>query len=128
MPTDPAILAQLQTLWGEPITEATPEADTESAFVASESLTPPSAPARLADSPATWEAATAELIGWFRANRDRLPSEPFYLKPGVRVVDPALWYRSLDGDIAHGPTGPRARLDGLEDDLSWLRCSVQIVD
>lgn len=33
MPTDPTILAQLQTLWGEPVTLTTSEADGEAAFV-----------------------------------------------------------------------------------------------
>ena len=73
MPTDPAILAQLQTLWGEPVTETTAEADSEAAFRPSEWLPSPILPARLADSPATWDASTVELIGWFQANRDRLP-------------------------------------------------------
>ena len=36
MPTDPTILAQLQTLWGEPVTETTAEADSEAAFVPSD--------------------------------------------------------------------------------------------
>ena len=124
MPTDPAILAQLQTLWGEPATEATSEADAESAFIAAELLPSPIPPARFADSPAMWNASTAELIDWFHANRDRLPSEPFDVKPGVRVVDPVLWYRSLDTDISSGPTGPRGKLGGLEDDLKWLRALV----
>ncbi len=123
MPTDPAILAQLQTLWSEPVTETTNEVDSEVAFRLFEWLPSPIPPARLPDSPATWDASTAELIGWFQANHDRLPSEPFDLKPGggIRVVDSALWYRSLDRDITTGPTGPRGKLGGLADDLIWLR-------
>ncbi|MFM9962948.1 MAG: hypothetical protein ACKV2Q_17205 [Planctomycetaceae bacterium] len=149
--TDPAILAQLQTLWGEPVTQATTEADSQSAFVPSEwqpspipsaglsaaeravvdrvlsVFAPPITSARPIPSPVTWNAATAELIDWFQANQDRLPVEPFALKPGggVRVADPVLWYRSLGRDIATGPTGPRVRLGTLEDDLSCLRRVVQ---
>ena len=121
MPTDPAILAQLQTLWGEPVTEATAEADSEAAFVPSEWQPSPIPPTRLADSPASWDASTAELIDWFRANRDRLPVELFCLWPGAWVVDAALFYRSLDGDIASGPEGPRSRYGGLPHDLKRLR-------
>ena len=121
MPTDPAILAQLQTLWGEPVTEATTEADSQAAFVPFEWHPSPITPARLAGSPATWDASTAELIGWFQVNRDRLPVELFQLSPGAWVVDPALFYRSLDADIAHGPDGPRGKLGGLSHDLKCLR-------
>ena len=127
MLTHPTILAQLQTLWGEPVTESTSEADTEAAFVASELLPSPVAPARLVDSPATWNASTAELINWFQSHRRELPVDPFDLKPGngVRVVDPALWYRSLDADISTGPTGPRWTLGGLADDLKSLRAVIR---
>ena len=121
MPTDPAILAQLQTLWGEPVTEATTEADGEAAFVPSEWQPSPIPPARLGNSPASWDASTLELVTWFHANRDRLPVEPFQLWPGAWVVDAALFYRSLDGDIASGPTGPRAKYGGLAHDLKRLR-------
>ena len=47
MPADPNILAQLQTLWGEPVTEATSETDAESAIVAFEWLPSPIPPTRL---------------------------------------------------------------------------------
>ena len=123
MPTDPAILTQLQTLWGEPVTPTTAEADSQAAFVPSEWQPSPIPPARLANSPATWDASTLELIGWFHSHRERLAVEPFDLKPGggIRVVEPALFYRSLEADIATGPDGPRARFGGLEDDLKCLR-------
>ena len=121
MPTDPAILAQLQTLWGEPVTNATSEADGEAAFVPSEWQPSPIPPTRLADSPGTWNADAAELIGWFRANRDRLPVEPFDLCSGCRVVEPARFYVSLRTEIATGPTGPRGRLGTLQVDLRRLR-------
>ena len=121
MPTDPAILAQLQTLWGEPVTEITPEVDGEAAFVPSEWQPSPIPPARSADSPASWDADAAELIRWFRANRDRLPVEPFDLCSGCRVVEPARFYASLRSEIATGPTGPRGRLGTLQVDLRRLR-------
>ena len=119
--TDPAILAQLQTLWDEPVTEATAEADSEAAFVPSEWQPSPILPTRPTDSPATWNADAAELVTWFQANRDRLPVELFCLWPGAWVVDAALFYRSLDGDISTGPDGPRGRYGGLAHDLKCLR-------
>ena len=125
MPTDPAILAQLQTLWGEPVTEATSEADAESAIVASEFLPSPIPPTRLADSPATWNAEAAELVTWFQNTGDRLPVEPFDLCSGCRVVEPTRFYAALRSEIACGPTGPRARLGTLQVDLRRLRDIVQ---
>ena len=121
MPTDPAILAQLQTLWGEPVTEITPEVDGEAAFVPSEWQPSPIPPARSADSPASWDADATELIDWFQANRDRLPVESFDLCSGCRVVEPARFYAVLRCEIATGPTGPRARLGTLQVELRRLR-------
>ena len=121
MPTDPAILAQLQTLWGEPVTEATAEADGEAAFVPSEWQPSPIPPARLADSPGTWNAEAAELVTWFQNTGDRLPVEPFDLCSGCRVVEPSRFYASLRSEIATGPTAPRARLGTLQADLRRLR-------
>ena len=125
MPTDPAILAQLQTLWGEPVTEATAEVDSEAAFVPSEWQPSPIPLTQSADSPATWDASTAELIEWFQSNWDRLPIEPFKLFPGAWVVDAALFYHSLNADIATGPTGPRGRYGGMAHDLKCLRAVVR---
>lgn len=121
MPTDPAILAQLQTLWGEPVTEATAEVDAESAIVASEFLPRPTAPAPLADSPPTWNAEAAELVTWFQTAGDSLPVEPFDLCSGCRVVEPARFYGSLRSEIATGPIEARARLGTLQADLRRLR-------
>ena len=125
MPTDPAILAQLQTLWGEPVTEATSEADAESAIVASEFLPSPIPPTRLTDSPGTWNAEAAVLVTWFQNAGDCLPVEPFDLCSGCRVIEPAQFYASLRAEIATGPTGPRARLGTLQVDLRRLRDIVQ---
>lgn len=66
-----------------------------------------------------WCGADAALILWFQSNRDRLPIEPFDLKPGIRVIDPLKFFRVLDADIQAGSNGPRAV--GLLDDLQWLR-------
>ena len=79
MPTDPALLARLQTLWGEPVTETTAEADSEAAFVPFEWFARGESPipqTRPADDSATWDAATAELIGWFQANPRRSCPSP----------------------------------------------------
>jgi len=112
MPIDPALLARLQTLCGEPVNETTAEADSEAAFVPFEwqpSLIPPTEAvqgptARSADDPATWNAPTAELIDWLRANRDRLPSEPFdrITGSGVWVSDLAKFYLVIDANIQGG--------------------------
>lgn len=128
MPTAPNILDQLQTLWGEPVTETTSEADAASAFVASEFLSRPTAPARLVDSPATWGAEAAELVAWFQNAGGSLPVEPFDLCSGCRVVEPARFYASLRSEIATGPTGPRARLGTLQADLRRLRKMMTAVD
>ena len=125
MPTDPAILAQLQTLWDEAVTETTAEADSEAAFTPIEWHPTPIPPTRPADSPVTWNAKAAELIDWYQTNRDRLPVEPFCLWPGTSVVDAALFFRSLDGDIAYGTDGPRAKYGGLVHDLKRLRSVVR---
>ena len=121
MPTDPAILAQLQTLWGEPVTPKTAETDSEAAFVPSEWQPSPIPPARSADSPASWDADAAELVAWFQNAGDSLPVEPFDLCSGCRVVEPSRFYASLRSEIATGPTAPRARLGTLQADLRRLR-------
>ena len=45
------------------------------------------------------------------------PAEPFLLKRGVRISDPAMWWRNSIIDIRQGPEGPRARYGALQDDL-----------
>jgi len=62
MPTDPALLTRLQTLWGEPVTETTAEADSEAAFVPFEWQPSPIQPTRRADEGATRDVSIAELI------------------------------------------------------------------
>ena len=44
-------------------------------------------------------------------------AEPFLLKRGVRITDPARWWRDTIIDIHQGPNGPRARYGALQDDL-----------
>ncbi|MFM9964458.1 MAG: hypothetical protein ACKV2Q_24925 [Planctomycetaceae bacterium] len=121
MPTDPAILAQLQTLWGEPVTQATTEADSQAAFVPFEWQPSPITSARPADDPATWNAETAELLAWFQNAGGSLPVEPFDLCSGCRVVELSRFYASLGREIDRGPTGMRARLGTLQADLRRLR-------
>ena len=128
MSTDPAILAQLQTLWGEPVTPKTAEADAASAFVASEFLPSPIPPTRLADSPETWNAEAAELVTWFQNAGESLPVEPFDLCSGCRVVEPFRFYAALRSEIATGPTGPRVKLGTLQVDLRRLRNVMTDVD
>jgi len=62
----------------------------------------------------------SRLIEWFQCYRDRLPQEPFLLRPGCHVARPHRFYQALDRDIAAGPAGARARY-GLSNDLTDLR-------
>lgn len=54
--------------------------------------------------PAAADSRAAELLAWFEQNRDRLPAEPFELRPGERVSNPAKFYAALQADVAAGPT------------------------
>lgn len=64
-------------------------------------------------------------LGWSPEMKDLLarfwkvpvPTEPFELRQGETVVDPALWHRRICEDIADGPKGPRAKYDALARDL-----------
>lgn len=66
-----------------------------------------------------WDAETARLIEWFRTAE--LPSGPFDLGPGIRVIEPEGYRHALLCDIAAGPDGPRARMGVLQDELARLR-------
>ena len=80
------------------------------------------------------ETADDQLISWFRENRDRLPPEPFDLRPGERILNPERFYAALETDIAAGPTGPtgeffwrsvtRARWSPLLGDIAALKVIV----
>lgn len=67
-----------------------------------------------------WSEADAALIDWFRANREQLPAKPFELSPGARVLDPSLFFETIDRDINAGPDCSRAR-GALQDDLAKLK-------
>jgi hypothetical protein len=67
-----------------------------------------------------WSPELFPLIAWFIGSRDRLPQEPFLLRPGCGVVRPHRFYQALDRDIVAGPEGARARY-GLLNDLTDLR-------
>ena len=80
------------------------------------------------------ETDDEQLIRWFRENRDRLPAEPFDLRPGERVRGPKKFYAALESDVAAGPTGPsgeffwrsvtRARWSPLLGDIAALKAIV----
>jgi hypothetical protein len=66
-----------------------------------------------------WCAADAELLAWFETAP--LPTKPFLLFTWLRVLEPLLFYATLQGDILAGPRGPRARSRALQDELARLR-------
>ncbi len=65
-----------------------------------------------------WDSETCKLIDWFS---DTIPqAEPFELCKGVTILDPARWWQSINGDVASGPNGPRARYGAVQGDLRRL--------
>ena len=71
-----------------------------------------------------WTADESALVGWFAANRDRIPAAPFKLAPGRVVTDRDRFLAALDRDLAAGPCGCRAV--GLVADLLALRSTLSI--
>jgi hypothetical protein len=70
-----------------------------------------------------WADGDVAVIDWYGVNREELPSEPFQLGQGKRVIDPQRFYGSLDSDIEAGPESARAT--GLIHDLMQLQqCGV----
>ncbi len=65
-----------------------------------------------------WDTETRRLIDWFSTTTP--PAEPFELVPGVVIMDPARWWRSIRSDIECGPNGPRARYGAVQGDLRRL--------
>ncbi len=65
-----------------------------------------------------WGTETADLITWFEATPP--PSEPFRLRPGVAITDPARYWEYLRGDIAAGPNRARAYMGAFQADLRRL--------
>ena len=76
------------------------------------------------DVDAAWEPGAADLIAWFDSERARLllelRSRP-RLSRGITVSDPDRFLQMLAADIAAGPSGSRARLAVLQQDLRRLR-------
>ena len=65
-----------------------------------------------------WNAATATLICWFVLAEP--PPEPFQLRRGVTIADPAEYWKYLHGDLASGPRGARAQTGAFQADLRRL--------
>lgn len=57
----------------------------------------------------------SSVVEWFMVTPP--PAEPFKLKPGITISDPARWWRDTIADIAAGRNGPRATCGALQDDL-----------
>ena len=70
-----------------------------------------------------WDTETQRLIAWFRTATP--PAEPFELCRGVTILDPARWWRSIEGDIEFGPNGPRARYGAVQRDLRKLHARMR---
>ena len=60
----------------------------------------------------------APVVEWFLASTP--PSEPFQLMPGVTILAPTLWWKSLRMDIAAGPGTRRDRYGAVRGDLRRL--------
>lgn len=73
--------------------------------------------------PKEWTEEDKELIEWFLTlPESSYPKTPFFLRPGVRVVD---FFTSLKEEIARGPEMARARNGVLQDDIKDLRKVVE---
>ncbi len=70
------------------------------------------------DSQPDWDSEVRQLIDWFLTTG--APAKPFELCRGVTILDPARWWRSIEGDIEAGPNGPRARYGAVQGDLRRL--------
>jgi hypothetical protein len=110
-----------------PPEQVTPPANCETAQTVGASPAARTATASEQKSAAVWDADTAALIDWYRTHRDQLPAEPFQLGPR-RVIDPQLFYRSIDRDIQAGPKGPSARHGTLGIRLQQLKEKITAVD
>src|SRR5262249_26616489 len=89
---------------------------------------PPAPPAErspVQEAEPPYAAWPADLVVWYRANEGCLPRLPYALSQGARVADPARFHRSLDLDIAIGPSGVRSRTGALAADLECLRQRVE---
>jgi len=66
-----------------------------------------------------WPPDVQTLVNWFE--KLETPTEPFYLEPHRKVIDPEKFISSLRQDIAIGPASPRNRTGALLCDLKILR-------
>jgi hypothetical protein len=66
-----------------------------------------------------WPGAAADFCLLLTA--DDLPATPFALNGWTTITDAAKFLRSLRGDIAAGPSGPRAFYGALQADLLELQ-------
>jgi len=68
---------------------------------------------------AIWPSEVQVLMDWFM--KLETPTEPFYLEPHRRVIDPEKFFVSLQNEIAIGPSCPRNRTGALLCDLKILK-------
>jgi len=66
-----------------------------------------------------WPPEMRELINWFE--KLETPTEPFYLEPHIRVIDPRKFFASLKREIESGPSCPRGRNGALLHDLNSFK-------
>lgn len=68
---------------------------------------------------AIWPPEIQSLVDWFC---NFIPPEaPFYLEPHRHVIAPEKFFALLRVELKAGPTGPRARMGTLQDDLQRLK-------
>lgn len=76
--------------------------------------------------PRPWPADVLPLVERLTAGRTALvawldlPPAPFKLQPCVAITDAGVWLESIRRDVDLGPSGPRARLGTLQEDLRFL--------
>ena len=68
---------------------------------------------------AIWSPEVQSLIDWFIELKPS--TEPFYLEPHRKVIDPEKFFVSLQNEIAIGPSCPRNRNGALLCDLEILK-------
>jgi hypothetical protein len=66
-----------------------------------------------------WLPEVQSHVDWFATLKE--PTEPFYLEPHRKIVDPVKYFSALWMDITAGPAGPRARMGSLQCDLRKLK-------
>ena len=69
--------------------------------------------------PVAWPMEDQSVIDWFM--KLETPTEPFYLEPHIRIIDPEKFFESLQREIVIGPSCPRGRTGALICDLNTLR-------